>query len=287
MNPNEVFIYVLGTAQDGGYPHVGCTDVCCEFAWKNLDVKRLPSCVALIDKSQKKYWLFDVTPEVKEQIYMLNEFNCSLAGVFITHAHTGHYMGLISFGLEMMNLKALPIYVMPRMKNYIENNSLFNQLIENENIQLYPIRNDLEIETSNNIFITPFEVPHRNELSETVGFKIKGSRTSVVYLPDIDSWDGFENQLRIMIKDNDLLFIDGTFFTKDEIKSRDISKIPHPEIIDTMDRLSDLPKDDKSKIHFIHFNHTNEVLKQDREVYNKVLDLGFSISKEKQLLNIN
>ena len=131
MNSNKIFVYVLGTAQDGGYPHAGCNQPCCDFAWKNPEVKRFPSCVALVNRIKKKYWLFDVTPDIKEQIHMLDKFDCSLAGVFITHAHSGHYMGLINFGLEVMDLKNIPVYVMSRMKEYIEGNSLFNQLVIN------------------------------------------------------------------------------------------------------------------------------------------------------------
>ena len=90
MNSNKVFIYILGTAQDGGYPHIGCKEECCKFAWENSSIKRLPSSLALIDQNKKKYWLFDITPEIKEQIHILDQFNCSLEGVFITHAHSGH-----------------------------------------------------------------------------------------------------------------------------------------------------------------------------------------------------
>jgi len=282
----NIFIYVLGTAQDGGYPHAGCEEDCCNLAWENPSLKRLPSSIALINKSEKKYWLFDVTPDIKEQIHMLNQFNCSLAGVFITHAHSGHYMGLINFGLEVMNLDNIPVYTMPRMRDYIKSNSMLNQLILNKNINIQSMQNEKRINLSQNIFIKPFDVPHRNELSETVGFEIRGSKQSIIYLPDIDSWDGFEDKLSNIIKKNDILFIDGTFFTKDEIVNRDISKIPHPEILETISHLSYLSDNDKKKIYFIHFNHTNKIL-SNKESYDKVLDLGFSISKEGQLFEVN
>ena len=142
MNTNEIFVYVLGTAQDGGYPHAGCNQPCCEFAWKNPEVKRFPSCVALVNRVEKKYWLFDVTPDVKQQIDMLDSYNRSLAGVFITHAHIGHYMGMINFGLEVMNLKNLPVYIMPRMKHFLETNSIIKQLLINKNIELIQLNDD-------------------------------------------------------------------------------------------------------------------------------------------------
>ena len=286
MNSKKIFIYVLGSAQDGGYPHFGCRERCCESVWEDTSKQRFPSSLALVDMNEKKYWLFDVTPEVKNQVHMLDQFNCSLAGVFITHAHVGHYMGLINFGLEILNTKKVPVYVMPRMKDYIESSSIFNQLINNENINLTLLSDNKIFNINRDLSIKPFKVPHRNELSETVGFQIIGNKKSVIYLPDIDSWDGFESNLFDIIKSNDILFIDGTFYSKDEIKNRDMSKIPHPEIIDTMHRLSDLSNIDKKKIHFIHFNHTNHIL-NDKIAYNKVIGEGFSISQDRELFYIN
>ena len=176
---------------------------------------------------------------------------------------------------------------MPRMMKFIENNPMLNQLILSENIRLVSINSDKEFIVNNNIMIKAFDVPHRNELSETVGFKIKGKKKSVIYLPDIDSWDNFEDTIKSLIKDNDILFIDGTFYTKDEIENRDINKIPHPAILDTMNNFSSLSSYNKEKIYFTHFNHTNHILKNDKQAYNNVLENGFRIAEEGQIFNIN
>jgi len=279
-------INIIGTAQDAGYPQIGCKERCCIPALKNQSLVRFPSCISIVNSSTKKYWLFDVTPDIKKQLQMFDPYNCSLAGVFITHAHIGHYMGLINFGLEVMNLDSIPVYVMPKMKLFLETNSIMEQLIKNNNINLIELT-DREYYPIDGAMIKPFNVPHRNELSETVGFQIKGKEKSVIYLPDIDSWDGWEENLLNLIKSNDILFLDGTFFSKDELKSRDISKVPHPSITDTMARLSDLDLEQKKKIHFIHFNHTNEVLHDDSSAANSVIENGFLLSKEMESFKIS
>ena len=281
-----MIVHVLGTSQDGGYPQVGCSEKCCNIAWKNQSIIRFPSCLALVNPSTKKYWLFDITPEVKAQVKMLESYGCSLAGVFITHAHIGHYMGIINFGLEVMNLNSIPVYVMPRMKSFLESNSIMNQLITNANIKLIKLL-DQDYRSIDGTMIKPFNVPHRNELSETVGFEIKGNKKTVIYLPDIDSWDGWMDNLLNLIDLSDVLFLDGTFFSKDELKTRDISKTPHPVITDTMDRLSNLDLDLKSKIRFIHFNHTNDVLRDGSDAAKNVIDNGFLLSKEMQSFEIS
>jgi len=280
-------VYVLGIAQDGGYPQAGCKQECCNKAWENKELKCYPSSIALIDTKRKLYWLFDITPEIKHQIRMLDKFDSSLAGVFITHAHMGHYMGLMNLGLEVMNLKNIPVYLMPRMMKFIEDNPMLNQLISNKNIRLVSIKSNIEFIVNKNIQIKAFEVPHRNELSETVGFKIKGNKKSVIYLPDIDSWDNWHDSLLDIIESNDLLFLDGTFYDKNEIKFRNISKIPHPEIKDTMQRLSLLDEITKGKIHFIHLNHTNDAIRINSKYHKRIVKKGFSVARQKQSFNIN
>ena len=276
-----MIIHVLGTAQDGGYPHSGCQNLCCSSVWDSPELHRLPSSIAAIDKDKKKFYLFDVTPNIKEQLYRLEDYNCELAGIFITHAHIGHYLGLMDLGLEIMNTKKIPVYTMPRMKDFILNNQPMIQLVKNNNIELIELQNNQNI-LFDNLSVIPFEVPHRNELSETVGFKLVSSNNSIIYLPDIDDWNTWNINLGEFVMDNDILFLDGTFYKKNEIKLRDISRIPHPEIVDTMSRLSNLSNKHRKRVHFIHFNHTNNVLRNQSDEFNDVINQGFSIAQENQ-----
>tara|TARA_B100000945_G_scaffold118241_1_gene94001 strand:- start:3211 stop:4053 length:843 start_codon:yes stop_codon:yes gene_type:complete len=276
-----MIIHVLGIAQDGGYPHAGCNKLCCTSIWSTPELHRLPSSIAAIDLKQKQFYLFDITPNIKDQLYHLNQYNCQLAGIFITHAHIGHYLGLMDLGLEVMNTQNIPVYVMPRMKNFILNNQPMLQLVENNNIELIQINHNQNI-LFNNLSIVPFEVPHRNELSETVGFRLLINNNSIIFLPDIDDWNSWEVDLESLVMDNDLLFLDGTFYNKSEINSRDVSKIPHPEIIDTMARLSKLSKSYKKRVHFIHLNHTNDALRKTTSRYKNIIESGFSISEQNQ-----
>ena len=282
---DELIIHVLGTAQDGGYPHAGCKDICCLDIWAKPSFHRFPSSIVAVDKINKIFYLFDITPNIKEQLHLLDKYNCELAGIFITHAHLGHYIGLLDLGLEIMNTNNIPVYVMPRMTQFILKNQPMAQLIENNNIQLMEMRNDNVI-LFDNLSITPFEVPHRNELSETIGFRINSSNKSVIYLPDIDDWDSWDINLETLVINNDILFLDGTFYRKSEIQLRDVSKIPHPEVVDTMKRLSNLSSHYKKRVHFIHLNHTNDILRNESDAFNNVIDNNFSLAKEDQFFKI-
>ena len=63
-----------------------------------------------------------------------------------------------------------------------------------------------------NIKITPFLVPHRDEYSETVGYKIKANNKSLIFIPDIDKWEKWETDITQLIEKVDYAFLDATFF---------------------------------------------------------------------------
>lgn len=53
QNDTIPFIQVLGVAQDGGYPNLGCQKKCCEMAWKDENKKRYVVSLAVVDPKQK------------------------------------------------------------------------------------------------------------------------------------------------------------------------------------------------------------------------------------------
>ena len=278
---DEYRLLVLGTAQDGGYPHTGCSANCCRSAWNDMSKKRMISSIAIINGLD--CYLFDITPDFRYQYQMIENYlsdKPNIKGIFITHAHTGHYSGILDLGLESMNTDMIPIYAMPKMKMFLENNAPFSQLIELQNIKIIGIEKDVSIFIENNIKILPIEVPHRNEFSETVCYSIKSIKKSALYIPDIDSWEEWNIDIINMIKEYDLVFLDGTFYNKNEIKNRNIDKIPHPSIIDTMNKFSVLGKIDRKKVNFIHLNHTNNVIRENSQERKKVVDSGYNIAND-------
>ena len=224
---------VLGSAQDGGYPHIGCRKECCKSIWLDLSKRRLVASFAIIDTSFNCCWIIDASPDIRYQLNMISDFlnipeTPEIKGIFLTHAHTGHYSGLLDLGKEALNLSNVPLYVMPEMSDFIKANKAFNFLISSKNIYLEVIKENQIINLVGNVSISSFLVPHRNEMSETVGYKVKSNQKSIIYLPDIDSWEKWSKNINDIVNDNNYLFIDGTFYTKSEILNRDINTIPHP-----------------------------------------------------------
>ncbi|MCP4438197.1 MAG: pyrroloquinoline quinone biosynthesis protein PqqB [Aureispira sp.] len=288
--PNQ-FVVVLGIAQDAGYPQTGCMKDCCQKAWKRGWQSSVVS-LGIVDKTTEGRWLIEATPDIKKQLYTLNNFlpdsNAYIApsGVFLTHAHIGHYTGLMQLGREVMGANQVPVYAMPRMSQFLQDHEPWKQLLTLQNIEIKELAKEQEVELSPNIKVTPFLVPHRDELSETVGYWIEGKKTKVMFIPDIDKWHKWNRDLVAEIKAVDMVLIDGTFFQNGEIPGRDMSKIPHPFVEESMELLKDLPASEKAKVHFIHFNHTNPLLQPNSKERKELEQAGFNMAEEGMIIRL-
>ena len=279
---SEILLKVLGTIQDGGIPHMGCSKECCSNYFLSKKSRIGVSSLGVSNLKHNTNYIIDATPNINFQLIDLignADPSKKLNGIFLTHAHMGHYAGLLNFGRESLNSKNIPLYLMPKFYNFILNNGPWNQLVELNNIKLNKIYNREKVILHNNLSFTPIQVPHRDEYSETVGYVIEGIHKKALYIPDIDKWAKWEVSIVEMIKSVDYAFLDGTFFDEKEINNRDISEIPHPFIIESLKLFKELEESEKSKVYFIHLNHTNPVLNSESSEYKKVISAGFNIAK--------
>jgi pyrroloquinoline quinone biosynthesis protein B len=284
-------LVVLGTIQDGGSPHAGCKKNCCKDLFLNPDKNRMVVSLGIIDNQNKKNYLFEATPDISRQMkHLKNQSPFSDKetpdGIFVTHAHIGHYAGLMYLGKEAMNAKEIPVYVMPRLKTFLEQNGPWSQLVSAKNISLIELKNNAEISLTSNLKVAAITVPHRDEFSETVGFIISGPNKKVLFIPDIDKWNKWNLKIIEMISKVDYAFIDGTFYNDKEIDNRNISEIPHPFITESLDLFNNLPANEKNKIYFIHFNHTNALINKKSKESETVLQNGFHIAEINQVLEL-
>lgn len=276
----QVQLVVLGTAQDAGAPQIGCTKSCCASKWTSGE-KAFVVALGVVDPENNSHYLFEATPDIGQQLYDLaNESNTEfLAGVFLTHAHIGHYSGLMYLGKEALGGKNIPVHAYPRMHDYLQSNGPWEQLVNDNNIRLN-LLTDNPVKLSEQLKVVSFKVPHRDEYSETVGFKIIGPNKTALFIPDIDKWERWETAIEEVIQEVDYAFLDATFFDGTELPNRDMNVIPHPFVIESMNRFSSLEASEKEKIYFIHFNHTNPLLNMNSEAVQRVKKNGFKIARK-------
>lgn len=290
-NTQGVAIIVLGTAQDAGSPHIACKKECCATLFENEKNTRKVVSLGVLDYDNEKTYLFEATPDITSQVKTLKESMGSFApelpnGIFLTHAHIGHYTGLMYLGKEATNASKIPVFAMPKMTSFLEENGPWGQLVTNENIALQPLTHQKEVSITNQLKVVPFTVPHRDEYSETVGYRIIGPNKSALFIPDINKWSVWETPIEKLIAEVDYAFLDATFYDGEEINTRDISEIPHPFVIESMDLFQSITPADKKKIFFIHFNHTNPLLQKDSPQTKEVLRKGFQVARKGMVLSL-
>ena len=284
---NNPFIVILGTLQDGGSPHIGCQKDCCKY---QDPTKKIVS-LGLVDPSENKKFLIEATPEINNQLKKLDsvsgsKLTNSIDGIFLTHAHIGHYSGLMYLGKEAWNSNSIPVYAMPKMKLFLENNGPWSQLIKINNIVLNEIEDKKSTKISDNLIITPYTVPHRDEFSETVGYKIIGPNKSALFIPDIDKWSKWDMNITEIIKEVDYALIDGTFYGIGELNNRNMAEVPHPLITESMELFGAMSEKDRNKIWFIHLNHTNPAMNKNSAEYKMIIDKGFHVASYGQLISL-
>jgi pyrroloquinoline quinone biosynthesis protein B len=279
-----VELIVLGNVQDGGAPHMGCEKSCCAPLYQTPDPKRKVVSLGLLDAQTSKSYLFEATPDIAEQMGLLRHlapFPVGPApdGIFITHAHIGHYAGLMFLGRESLNAKNVPVYSLPRFAEFMASNGPWGQLLTLENVIVKPVGENIPVKLSPGLEVAAFRVPHRDEYSETAGFEIIGPEKKALFIPDIDKWERWSVSLIEKIRETDLVFIDATFYNSAEIGYRDIAEIPHPFVVESLTLLDALPMELRNRVYFIHMNHTNPLLDPDSDESKAVTASGFGIAR--------
>ena len=287
----SVSLVVLGTVQDAGSPQIACEKDCCRDLFRNPDPTRKVVALGVVDHEHKKSYLLEATPDIGDQLKALDSFSPSFSkpipdGIFLTHAHMGHYTGLMYIGYEALNAAKMLVYTMPKMRSFLSKNGPWDQLVHKENIVFGDLADAKKEVLSPSLAITPLLVPHRDEYSETVGYIVEGVSKKALFIPDIDKWARWEKNIIDVVSGVDYAFVDATFYDAEEINHRDISEIPHPFVVESMALFDGLPADERKKIHFIHLNHTNPVLDQESKQYKEVLSRGYNVAQFHQVISL-
>jgi pyrroloquinoline quinone biosynthesis protein B len=289
----EPYVLVLGTAQDGGVPHVACTCPRCEAARRDPKRRRAVASIAIVVPSTGRRYVVDATPDLSRQLDLLPPAGTKgrgkvdrapVDGVLLTHAHVGHYLGIAFFGYEAVHTSGLPVHATPRMAAFLRGNAPWSRLVARGEIELREAPPGVAFDLDSGVRVTPFAVPHRDEDSDTVGFKIAGPRHAIAYVPDTDTWATWSPEALRTLAECDTLLVDGTFFAALELPGRDIGQIGHPLIVTTMDRLESEVRSGRIRVLFTHLNHSNNALDPSGREFREVEKRGFAVAGDGQRL---
>ena len=284
------YVLVLGTAQDGGIPHLGGRAEPDEAARRDRSLVRRVASLLICDPATGGRWLVDATPDLPEQLERAaghpptrrgeGERPPLLDGVLLTHAHIGHYLGLAQFGREVYGADHLPLHVSARMAAFLADNAPWDLLVRLGHVELVHFEPGRAIRLAPGLEAIPVPVPHRDEYSDTVGFEIRGPSRSLFYLPDIDKWERWEAPIEQVVARVDVALLDGTFYGEGELPGRSMSTVPHPLITESIARFAKLPAEERARIRFTHLNHTNPAALPGTPERRAVEAAGMSIAED-------
>ncbi len=294
--PSVPYVLVLGTAQDAGLPQIGCNEPPCVRARTHPDERRLVTSLLLVDPRTGKRFLFDCTPDIREQMARAEPHPPNRAlpgprpplvdGIFLTHAHMGHYTGLLHFGPEAYGARDLAVWSSTRFMAFLRENDPWSLLVEGGNLRLEHMPAGERVTLGPDLHVRALVVPHRDEFTDTLAFIIEGPRKKLLYLPDIDKWERWSQSIEDIIGRVDFALVDGAFYAPDEIPGRDISEIPHPLIVESLARFGALPRDERRKVLFTHLNHTNPACDPHTEAARKVRQAGMAVARDGMILEL-
>ncbi len=294
--PDGPFLEILGVAQDAGVPQAACASANCEAARRDPRLRRYATSLVLVTASGETH-LFEATPDLRPQLDRVIELGRArgrpdrgrklLDGIFLTHAHMGHYTGLLHLGFEAAHSQDVPVFASDKMVAFLRANQPWRQLIDLGNIVPRAVPLGGAARLADGLEARALQVPHRDELSDTVAWRIEGPNRTVLFMPDCDPWPrwpdrGFE--LAPMLEGVDVFLVDATFYSGDELPGRDLSKIGHPLVRDSLELFGDDVRRGKLEVVFIHFNHSNPLLTPESPESEAVRDAGFEIAARRMRL---
>lgn len=283
---------VLGTVQDAGLPQVGCyTPRCDRGRQAHAEGRgRFVSSLALVEPEEERYYLVDATPDITRQIDLIDEPGFRrragerrpFDGIFLTHAHIGHYAGLAVLGNEGLGIRDTPVYCTAAMAGFLSSNQPWAFLVEQGRIVPTPLAPGVGHRIDPLLEVELWPVPHRDEFADTVAFVFRGPAGSLLFLPDINAWARWDRDVAEVVRSVDVALLDGSFWSLDELPGRSVDDVPHPLMRGTMDLLQPVVDAGAGRVVFTHLNNSNPALDEGGPEQAEVRRRGFEIAREGQ-----
>lgn len=277
-------VIVLGTAQDGGVPHAGCLCENCTAA-RTSGRRRLPVSLGILSGNEMA--MVDATAAFEEQMFTLwsrTPASDTYTGerfqppttVILTHAHTGHYVGLWQLDRSVLAANGVRVIGPPLTIALLRANEPWVRMAQDGFIRLVAMPYGSPFEAVEGVQVTLIQAPHRSEwATDTAALRIEGSGGSLLYVPDIDSWDEWDRDLIQTVSDVDVALLDGCFWQAPNRKG-----VPHPPMLETMDRLREVVDTGRTRVMFTHLNHSNPAFTPDSDELRIVRERGFNVATE-------
>lgn len=299
-------VKILGSAAGGGFPQWNCACSNCRRLRKGtLHGSARTQVQVAVSSDNSNWYLLSASPDLPRQIEGFPKLHPSarsretpIAAVVLPGADLDQLLGLIL----LRESQPLRVYATPSIQKIImENNIIFamvrkqiswDDVIPGREFELVSISG-----TNSGIRCLPFALtgnyPHYVSEEQAASFPadqaLLGLRLqhssgggTVVYMPGMPT---IEESWLEHLENCDLLLIDGTFWTDEELiriqgggrTARQMGHLPVSGPGGSLEQLSRLKRPRKI---YIHVNNTNPILDEDSPEYQQVRQAGWEIAQD-------
>lgn len=260
-------VTILGSGQDGGLPQVGARHRHDRRA-REGDLPERTAASVLVETEGARL-LLDAGPDLRVQWWPYEGLPDAIA---LTHAHMGHYSGLVHLGQESADAEGIVCLVTEAMNRFLRGNEPWASLVDSG--ALTPVPGRRHRWAGMTVQLVP--VPHRSELTDTAAISVDGR---LLYVPDIDDWNGWPDA-RATIARHELAIVDGTFWSPDEIERAE--DVPHPPVPETLRLVEGV----RTRVVLTHLNHTNPLCDPTSPEARRVADAGMEIASDGMVIDL-
>jgi pyrroloquinoline quinone biosynthesis protein B len=294
-------IKVLGSAAGGGFPQWNCGCSNCDRVRRGLSGFRPRAQAQVAVSAARGPWiLLNASPDLRQQLLQDPDFAPSpntratpVSTIVLLSADVDSVMGL----LHLREFQPLRVFAAPSVLRILtEENSLFHCLDRSAppvHWEALPLGRAVPIDG-----LACAAVPLGGEYPDyvssalrkslakdeaVIGLEFAQDEKRFFYAPSIS---GQNESWKCRAKDADLAFLDGTFWTDNELidvrgggkTAREIGHVPLSGPDGLLEQLSELPPARKGRRVLIHLNNTNPVLDESSAAHRAVRDAGWEVA---------
>jgi len=301
-------VKVLGSGAGGGFPqwNCGCSNCNGLRAAKLHGSPRTQTQIAFSVNS-KAWFLLNASPDLRAQILATPELappegsrQSPIAGVFLPSADVDSIMGL----LHLREFTPFRIFATPAVQQIVrEENTIFRVLdramppVQWLGISMRPqfarVDSDPREDSSFRCSAVPLGGSYPDYVSDAlrgslpadqavVGLLVEQGEKRLFFAPSLP---GRNQEWKKLAESSDLVFLDGTFWSDDELSraagsGKTARAIGHLPLSGTDGLLQQFSGTGRGRRVLIHINNTNPILDEESTEYHQVREMGWEIAHD-------
>lgn len=297
-------IKVLGSAAGGGFPQWNCGCVNCHrLRQGSLRGKARSQAQLAVSADGQAWFLLNASPDLRTQIEATPELHPSpgarqspIAGIVLSSGDLDNVLGL----LLLREFQPLSIFATAAIRKIVSQDNSFFRLLERVPGQVtwteirpggfFELKSSgaciccraIPLPGSYPAYVSGTERERLARDQAVLALVLESGGRKMLFAPALPA---ITKELQSVMEDCDLLFVDGTFWSDDELRqvrgdgptAREMGHLPLCGPGGSLERLASLQRPRKI---YIHINNTNPMLDDESAQYRQARETGWEIAED-------